>query len=73
MIAVCGSPLYKHGVHGCNSKRERMRTMQLLQALAFDTKDAHHNSDSPLYVIVLKGEGTFVDGNESDRVEGMLG
>ncbi len=33
-----------------------MRTMQLLQALAFDTKDAYHNSASPFYVIVLKGE-----------------
>lgn len=70
-----------------------MRTMDLLQELEFDTKDAHaqplfvdkdgrvlrftlsprqtlrqhNNSDSPLYVIVLKGQGTFAGGDGKEQ------
>lgn len=70
-----------------------MRTMQLLQELEFDTKDAHaqplfvdkdgrvlrftlhpgqtlkehNNSDSPFYVVVLKGNGTFSGGDGKEQ------
>lgn len=70
-----------------------MRTMQLLQELEFDAKEAHaqplfadkdgrvlrftlrpgqtirqhNNSDSPFYVIVLKGQGTFAGGDGKEQ------